>query len=210
LAHGIQPPYEVFYTHSMLFNSRSAVASIEKVSFILKQISEGHYEKPGGEEEMDDILNNLQNIIVQGAALSRYCWPIRKGHEKRGEQIRNALKVSESSPLFSRDLRNEIEHFDEKLDLYLCNDIAGVILPQYVGTEIGGEDVASHMFRAYFVDTGMFQLLGKAWKVPPIADENCRIHEKLKTYSNKGDRFPRKKSLHNKSLNTDASDAGAG
>ena len=189
LRHGIQPVYEAFYVQSMLFNTRSAIGSIEKVSSIFKFISEGQYKKPGGEVEMDEILNNLQNIIVQGAAISRYCWPVRKKHETRGQQIRQALEVLESSPLFSRDLRNEMEHFDEKLDLYLCNDIAGIILPQYVGVGLGTDDVAGHIFRAYFVDTGVFSILGKSFEVPPIASEICRIHNKLKQCTDLGNRL---------------------
>jgi len=43
------------------------------------------------------------------------------------------LSINESSPLYSRDLRNSLEHFDERLDDYLRNDIVGILLPEYVG-----------------------------------------------------------------------------
>ncbi len=36
---GIWAPYEAFYVHAMLFNTRSAVASIERVSDALEQVS---------------------------------------------------------------------------------------------------------------------------------------------------------------------------
>lgn len=58
------------------------------------------------------ILNDLQNMVVQAGSLSRYFWPVRKGHEARAAALRRAFDMSESSPLFSRDLRNAIEHFD--------------------------------------------------------------------------------------------------
>lgn len=175
----IWPPAEAFYIQSMLFNSRAAVASVERVSAIFKAISEGTAGESGGEAEMDEILNHLQNIVINGAALSRYLWPPRKAYKWRGIEICEALDVSSSSPLKSRDLRNDIEHFDERLDEYLNQDIVGYILPQYVGRSVDRSGVPGHLFRAYFVDTGVFELLGRQYEIPPIAEEIFRIHKKL-------------------------------
>jgi len=186
----IWSPAEAFYIESMLFNSRSAVISIKRVSEILTAISVGTAGKSGGEVEMDTILDHLQNIVVKGAALSRYFWPIRKLHEWRGIQIRTSLSISENSPLKSRDLRNNIEHYDEKLDDYLNQGIVGYILPQYVGNSLDRNGVASHIFRAYFVDTGVFELLGQQYEIPPLAEEILQIHEKLISCISNGSRFP--------------------
>jgi len=49
------------------------------------------------------------------------------GHEKRGKILRQCFKITDSSPLKSRDLRNEIEHFDEKLDVYLFFGLAALL-----------------------------------------------------------------------------------
>jgi hypothetical protein len=70
---------------------------------------------------------------MQAGALSRYFWPVRKGHEWRGAQLRSAFGISDDSPLRSRDLRNSIEHFDERLDLFLDGGVTGHVLPEYVG-----------------------------------------------------------------------------
>src|SRR5450756_1457940 len=107
---GIWAPYEAFYIQAMLFNTRSAVASIERVNNALEQVSCG---TPGDAFERLDrsaLLNELQNVILQAAALSRYFWPTRQGHETRAKQVRDALDITEDNPLKNRDLRNEIEH----------------------------------------------------------------------------------------------------
>src|SRR5689334_18838746 len=106
----IWPPYEAFYIQAMLFNSRAALASIDHVSANLEALSAGKA------IDSDELLNNLQNIVIHGAALSRYFWPVRKGHEARAQFLKKCLGVAEDSPLKNRDLRNQIEHFDEKLD----------------------------------------------------------------------------------------------
>ena len=120
---GISPVYEVFYIESMLFNTRHAANSI---MYLLKVIDElDGNEDPKRFEKLDEerILNHVQNILLQGAALSRYFWPVRDAHKSRGESLRASLAVSDESPLKNRDLRNAVEHFDERIDKYLANGI---------------------------------------------------------------------------------------
>lgn len=156
----IWPPYEVFYIHSMLFNTASAMKSIHHVSETFEKLPKAKTDDALADLDQNDILNSLQNIVVQGAAISRYFWPARKGHEARAELLRVACGVTDESALKNRDLRNAIEHFDEKLDQYLADGIVGYIFPQYVGPLPTSGDVPSHIFRAYYIDAGLFELLG--------------------------------------------------
>jgi hypothetical protein len=81
----IWPPFEVFYIHSMLFNTQSAARSIEVISTVMSYLTESKDADPLAAIDTEDVLNHLQNIVVQSAALSRYFWPVRKGHDRRGE-----------------------------------------------------------------------------------------------------------------------------
>lgn len=174
----------------MLFSTRSAIASIGDVSSILSEISEGRRGEKGDEVDLDLVLNQIQNIVVQGAVLSRYFWPIKSDHNTRGAQLREAFQISKGSPLQSRNLRNAIEHFDERLDTYLCADsVTGIVLPQYVGESIGFDPVPNHLFRAYFVDTGEFRILDEQYEIPPIAEEITRVHDLLKKSRDSGGRL---------------------
>jgi hypothetical protein len=181
----IQPPYEVFYIHSMMFNSESAIASAARLTTTFEKMSKG---EPVDDTE-DDILNSLQNIVMQGAALSRYFWPARKGHEARAQLLRDACGVTTGNPLENRDLRNAIEHFDENLDKYLANGVVGHFIPQYVGPELKRGPVPGHIFRAFYTDVGKFELMGKQYDVEPIADEIHRIHMRLEHCQNNGGRL---------------------
>ncbi|MGH2568445.1 MAG: hypothetical protein ACRDGA_08915 [Bacteroidota bacterium] len=103
--------------------------------------------------------------------------------------MRKTFQMSDESPLRSRDLRNAIEHFDEQLDWYLEKGIVGHILPEYVGPFEAQRGVPIHLFRAYYVDTGVFELLGKRYEVVPLAQEIGTIHEQLKKMDSSGGRL---------------------
>jgi len=173
----------------MLFNTQSAVRSIEVIGGVLDCVAESRAPDSWVAIEAEDTLNHLQNIIGQGAALSRYFWPVRKGHERRGEHLRKAFGVTHENPLRSRDLRNAMEHFDEKLDQYLSTGVVGNILPQYFGPLITNDGVSNHVFRAYYTDVRQYELLGKRYEVEPIAEELLRLNEALMKCDRDGGRL---------------------
>lgn len=184
----ILPFYESFYMASMLFITESALRSVKSANEALKKMADGSDNSNHGQ-----TLNHLQNIIVQGAALSRYFWPVRKEHEKRGEILRSAFNVTNTSPLNpkSRDLRNQIEHFDEKLDIYLASGVFGIVLPHYIGPLPNTSDIHAHLFRAYYTDKAIFEILGKRFEINPITKEIARIHKLLDgALNSNGGRFP--------------------
>jgi hypothetical protein len=187
----IWPPYEAFYIHSMLFNAQSAVRSMTQVNAVLHAVTENSPEDPIAALPVLHLLGELQNLVTQATAVSRYFWPVRAAHDWRGAQPRKAFGVSDESPLRARDLRNAIEHFDEQLDQYLENGIVGHIVPEYVGPFQEKRDVPVHLFRAYYLDTGVFELLGKCYEIEPLAGEIGRIYEQLRKMEINGGRLSR-------------------
>ena len=140
----------------MMFNTQSAVSSIEALEVELQKIPDEYLIEDLKQLNTELILNSLQNLIIQAAAISRYFWPVRKSHEWRGLQLCNAFKIGEDSPLKSRGLWNAIEHFDEKLDKYLEGGLVGIVLPQFVSPRPYPDGVPGHIFRAYYLDEGKF------------------------------------------------------
>lgn len=181
-------PFEAFYLDSMLFNSDAAGASVDVVAETVEAIEQRSAVL--ADLDQDELLNHLQNIVLHAAALSRYFWPARSGHEERGEQLRVAFDVTDASPLKSRDLRNALEHFDERLDRYLETNVVGHILPRYVGPVPRDNSIPVHLFRAYFIDRGVFALLGQEYEMQPLVDEIGRIHNLIVAAVQKGSRLP--------------------
>jgi hypothetical protein len=186
----IWPPYEACYIQSMLFNSTSAVRSILWLENILSKLPERATAEDIDRLPAKFILNELQNMVLQAGALSRYFWPVRSDYKARGQLLQECFAVSEASPLFNRDLRNAIEHFDERLDKYFSRVVVGCFFPEYVGGRPHDKDgVPGHFFRAYFVDTEEFRLLDKDFEMKPLADEILFVHEHLELMDKEGGRF---------------------
>jgi hypothetical protein len=181
----IFPPYEAFYIESLLFCTESALKSATLISQLFERMQKGPVEF---DHQM--ALNHMRNIVLQGAAISRYLWPTEKRYAARGARLRKVLSVADECPLKSRKLRNQMEHFDEYLDDYLKKGIVGHIIPHYFGPSSDAGGVPEHFFQAYFTDTGAFEVLGERYEILPIADEIARIHDMLVGFSKAGDRFP--------------------
>jgi hypothetical protein len=84
-----------------------------------------------------------------------------------------------------------VEHFDEYLDDYLSDTSPGEFIPDYFGRKPPEDRGPLHFFRAYFIDTGEFEILGKSFSLPPLVDEIGRIHNLLLACEAAGSRLPR-------------------
>lgn len=191
----IWTPYEVFYIQSMLFNTTSAFQSCSIAENIIENILVGRIDP---QEKKDLLLDCLQNVVNQSGAISRYFFPSRDGvkgadtktiHIDRGQYLLSVFGVKGDSPLMNRALRNSIEHFDERLDLYLQEGIVGHIFPSLILPEPEDSDVPHHIFRAYYLNEGIFQVLGERYEIQPIVDEVTRIHGLLVKFDSNGGLF---------------------
>lgn len=194
-AFSIWTPYEAFYIQSMLFNTTSALQSCSIAEKIIEKIL---IEEIDPQEKKDTLLDCLQNFVNQSGAISRYFFPSRDGvkgtdkktiHRDRGQYLLRVFDVKDDSALINRSLRNSIEHFDERLDLYLQEGIVGYIFPSLILPEPEDSDVPHHIFRAYYLKEGIFQVLGERYEIQPIVDEVARIHNLLVKFDGSGGVF---------------------
>lgn len=176
----IHPPHHVFYELSIAFCAKSAMRSIDLVASTLEKLSSEDGFGQVSREQSTALLDEIQNVVLQAAAVSRYFWSVRKGHEARAEALKSRYQVLDTSALrMSKDLRDAIEHFDERLDKYLAAWPVGHFFPEYFGPEGRRSGVRVHFFRAFFVDSGTFEMLGNRYEVQPIVDELVRVHKLL-------------------------------
>lgn len=178
----IFPPHEAFYITSLYFCTESALRSATLVSELIK-------ERTNPDFSVHHTLNELQNIANQGAAISRFFWP-SKNYRKRGKALRAAFSIHEDCALKDRTLRNMVEHFDEYLDDFLGQFFAGTFIPDYFGPKPPEDIGPTKFFRAFFTNTGEFQIIGRTFELQPIVDEISSLHKKLVESEEKGGRFP--------------------
>lgn len=179
----IWPVYQFMYIESMLVITSSAIDSTEK----LKRIYDPNLDPNSISKE--EILDWIQNIFTQAAALSRYFWTVKKKekiHKNRSAYLRKVFGIKDHSPLKNRDLRNMMEHFDEYLDEFITKPIAGTIIPCHVGIELTDDGVPKHIFRAFYNRLGVFEVMGHRYELQPVVDEIYEVHRKLSKFAESG------------------------
>jgi len=169
------PPCQVFYYLAMQKCTFSALHSMETMDKIRLQYDD-QLPQP---DVMLAFLNQFQNIIHQAGSLSRYFWPSRKEHRSRGEFLRNKFAMKDDDPLNNRELRNALEHFDERLDDFVLGKNAGEFVPDYFGRKLDDKQGTRHFMRSYFVDTDEFTVLGEVFAVQPIVMSIGSVNQRL-------------------------------
>lgn len=88
-------------------------------------------------------------------------------------------------------LRNQVEHFDELLDIYLKGIIIGHIIPNLIEYDDEEDnEVPKHIFKAFYIHPMTFVLLGEKYQLIPIFKELKNIHTLLIQCTNNGYRLP--------------------
>lgn len=192
LLDGVWPPHEAFYIEGMLFCTTAALRAADDVQAALEFGAQHSPSGPEWQESARAILDGVQTLALQAAALSRYLWPARtkEPHVSRGTRLRSGLGVADDSCLRNRELRNALEHFDERLDDFCQTLVAGIILPTYVGPLGPEPEVPAHLFRAYYTNVGVFEVLGERFDMTPILEEVERLHDQLLAAARHGKRIP--------------------
>lgn len=189
---GIFPPFEAFYIEMLLWHTTAAKGSIDVVGEWMSLI-EAEDER-ALELKKPQLFGHLQNIVQHAGAISRYFWPSKPGqnaiHEKRASRLREGLGVDDTSPLKKRGLRNGLEHFDERLDLYLAQNVVGEFVPEHVDYVPREHEVPTHIFKAFYTHPIKFVLLGRSYAMAPVVNEILRIHGLLEECRDSGFRLP--------------------
>lgn len=183
---GIQPMFEVFYIDAIVSTTTSAFISLNRFYYGLKT------------DDHNMATNGLDSFLVHSAAVSRYFFPSHinpKGKPRpktklriaRSKKLKDAFEISEGSPLANRELRDALEHYDERLDNFLLGDLAGNFFPQpQIGSYDDITDPVSTFFKFIDPHTHKYILFGEVYEYGNIALELQRIHNKAQVMSKNG------------------------
>lgn len=164
---GIYPAHGAFYVQAILYASERADAAFTKFGESL-----GPAAKPA------EVVALVHEALGHTAALSRFFFPVRKGAltRARAANLRKTFAIGNASPLIDRELRNALEHFDERLDDYLLGDMFGYIFPGPMLDDAElADDPMGHIFRMVDPAREIFVLLGKKHEFGMVRSEVRRI-----------------------------------
>lgn len=138
------------------------------------------YERNAGADQISGLLHDALNHC---ASLSRYFWPapsknrsMRSFAVARGSALRDSFFVDDESPLSDRNLRNSLEHFDERLDDWVLTGPVGPVIATPIVAEFAmAESEVGHVFKLIDPESDTAVLLGKTYKFDELSREVCRI-----------------------------------
>jgi hypothetical protein len=132
------------------------------------------------EISMEDSIyawSSVQALLTAVANISKALWGQSGKLGPQRKPLRDSLGVADTSPLRPTSMRNNFDHFDDRLDIWWHASARH----NYVDLSIG--DVASaisgvpeeEMFRSYDPATGDVVFWGKRYNLPVIVDELKRV-----------------------------------
>jgi hypothetical protein len=178
---GILSYCEAFYLESIAYTAGRAVSAFIRFDEAISKKSGNEY-----------VVAAVQEALTHVAALSRFFWPVRKTalSDARGKKLREAFAVTDESPLQSRELRNALEHFDERLDDFLLEDHVGYFFPSAMVDDASlSEESIGHIFRLVDPGASKFVLLGTAYSFGELRLAAERIQSIAEKRSETGGRL---------------------
>jgi hypothetical protein len=139
-------------------------------------------EMPATRERSEQMWFALQAILTAAANINKTLWsgarePTRTEQITERKLIRDALKLSDDSCLRAIDVRNSLEHFDDRLTHWYGD---GSSPPNgYVGraVTIGDDDdglpphMSSNVFVRYSRTSGLISFRNKSTSIPAVVGE---------------------------------------
>ncbi len=187
---GIFSPNEAFYIHSICYSADRASGAFERfdIAMALRDSDENR-------------VSAVHEALGHAAGLSRFFWPSGLGakaskaqralREARAAKLRDAFSLTDASPLKNRRLRDSLEHFDEKLDVYLLQHDAGAFFPTaLIGSVALASDPTGHIFKLVDPQTSTFVIFGDAYEFGPLRAEVERVRGLAVEMGSNGSRLP--------------------
>jgi len=186
---GILPYHEVFYIQSIIYSASRAHESFSRYDRSIE-----------GNINPSLTASSIQEALGHSASLSRFFWPsglgkksTKKLHLIRGKRLRLAFELRENSPLRNRNLRDALEHFDERLDQYLLSFPVGQFFPTpLIGDSKIADEPTSNIFKLVDPERNNFVLLDEKYQFSAIRNEVDKILEQAINLDNNGGRLPSK------------------
>ncbi|MGN6346465.1 MAG: hypothetical protein ACTHME_02055 [Candidatus Nitrosocosmicus sp.] len=124
--------------------------------------------------DMNRIWYSLQSFLISLANISKILWPDNK-YKKRGQILRTKLFINDESIMYSREHRNHLEHFDERLDVWYKESSHHNIMDRFVSNTDNKNDIVEdaeiEFMRFFNKSTFTFIFRGKRYEINPLHEE---------------------------------------
>jgi hypothetical protein len=138
----------------------------------------------------EDVFYALQNLLNASANLSKAFWGSGCKFEKEREPLRESVGIDDNSPLRQVTMRNNFEHYDERLDKWRRESKTKNHIDLNVTTTIMWEGLVDDLdqFRHYNPQTTDLTFWGQKFNIKAIIEEVKRLQPKAQEAANKSGR----------------------
>ncbi|HEY1833155.1 MAG TPA: hypothetical protein VGG08_01865 [Solirubrobacteraceae bacterium] len=122
----------------------------------------------------------LQGILVSAANASKLLWGSKTTEDlDERQRLRESVGVDEQSPLYSRKLRNDFEHFDERIKTWADGNTQRIYVRRSIGPRdrlvVVGNEPIKDPFGIYDPETAKVTFWDREVALQPIITEADRI-----------------------------------
>jgi hypothetical protein len=155
--------------------------------------AQGRLAGPGTDAQAVEMMHNqlwfASHALLNAAAnVSKHFWPprrkrqdVRDAFPDRGKELRQSLGVEDDSPLNNRNVRNDFEHADEKLEEWWLDsenhNIARRTIGE-IGLELSDPPGLITMHELFDPERVAISFLDDVIQLQPIGDALAAIYEK--------------------------------
>jgi hypothetical protein len=134
----------------------------------------------------EHVFYALQNLLNAGANISKALWGARGKLAKERKPLRDSIGIADDSPLREVNMRNNFEHFDERLDRWWAQSERHNFIDMSIGPPsmiMGADDL--DRFRMFDPVTTNMMFWGEEFNIQSIVNEVVRIFPKLQQEAEK-------------------------
>lgn len=161
----------------------------KQIEFALVSVNyiNAHLKNPNS-GDISQLWYFIHNFLNASANVSKLLWGSNEKINHTRRDLRDSLNVKdkEDSALFSRELRNSFEHYDDRLETWYNESERKNFVDSNVGPTnmIGGIDPTDYL-RNYDTSQNAITFRGNVYEVQPIVDELMALYETVSSVVNK-------------------------
>jgi hypothetical protein len=140
-----------------------------QLRYAIEAVDRFHGAARDNDAEPIDLFRALDDFVHHLARVSLLLWPVKSADQARGAELRQVTSVEDGSPLSSRDLRNHLQHLDERLDKWLAdNQPPAALMDMTVDCDakVNGKRVVG--LRDFSTTTNTYLFQGEEYKIEPL------------------------------------------
>ena len=178
------------YIREVGLQCRLATNAIASVDHLVQILDTGGKDVPTSQLYLE-VFRGLHSFLTHVSNVSRLLWPPtpkrRSGESKeshdsrkqlsvdRGRLLREALKIPDDHVLRTRELRDHLEHFDERLDEWQNTTETRALIDFNIGPNIVSGVSDRDRLRNYDPGPALFTFRGETYKIKELSDAISEI-----------------------------------